>query len=135
MALNPMSFPPKTVCSSSATTRRSRSPPIASHREFADRKGTRWFDGDTAVSDGWASDFRLAEIQMLGAIQPLADWPQQNNNLYKVVTLQQVTDLAKAQSIAKRRTISVDPETKNPIFHRDFGVRSKESISLCMRQP
>jgi len=101
---------------------------IASHPEFADRKVTRSLDGDTAVSDWWASDFTLAEIKTLGAIQPLAERPQQYNSLYKVVTLQDVIDLAKAQSIAKGRSIAVYPETKNPTFHRDLGVPLEDKL-------
>jgi len=101
---------------------------IASHPEFAGRKVTRSLDGDTAVSDWWASDFTLAEIKTLGAIQPLAERPQQYNGLYKVVTLQEVIDLAKAQSIAKGRAIGVYPETKNPTFHRDLGVPLEDKL-------
>ena len=101
---------------------------IASHPEFADRKVTRSLDGDTAVSDWWASDFTLAEIKTLGAIQPLTERPQQFNGLYKVVTLQEVIDLAKAQSIAKGRMIGVYPETKNPTFHRDLGVPLEDKL-------
>ena len=54
---------------------------IASHPEFAARKTTRSLDGDVAVSDWWASDFTLAEIKTLRAIQPLAERPQQFNGL------------------------------------------------------
>jgi glycerophosphoryl diester phosphodiesterase len=101
---------------------------IANHAEFANRKTTKSLDGDTAVSDWWASDFTLAEIKTLGAIQPLAERPQQFNGLYKVVTLQEVIDLAKAQSTAKGRTIGVYPETKNPTFHRDLGVPLEDKL-------
>ena len=101
---------------------------IASHPEFALRKVTRSLDGDTATSDWWASDFTLAEIKTLRAIQPLAERPQQYNGLYQVVTLQEVVDLAKAQSLAKGRTIAVYPETKNPTFHRDLGVPLEDKL-------
>ena len=101
---------------------------IASHPEFALRKVTRSLDGDTATSDWWASDFTLAEIKTLRAIQPLAERPQQYNGLYQVVTLQEVVDLAKAQSLAKGRSIAVYPETKNPTFHRDLGVPLEDKL-------
>ena len=101
---------------------------IASHPEFAIRKTTRSLDGDTAVSDWWASDFTLAEIKTLGAIQPLGERPQQFNGLYKVVTLQEVIDLAKAQSMAKGRTIGVYRESKNPTFHRDLGLPLEDKL-------
>jgi glycerophosphoryl diester phosphodiesterase len=101
---------------------------IASHPEFATRKTTKSLDGDVAVSDWWASDFTLAEIKTLRAIQPLAERPQQYNGLYKVVTLQEVIDLAKAQGVAKGRTIGVYPETKNPTFHRDLGVPLEDKL-------
>ena len=106
---------------------------IASHPEFANRKVTRSLDGDTAVSDWWASDFTLAEIKTLGAIQPLTERPQQFNGLYKVVTLQEVIDLAKAQSIAKGRSIGVYPETKNPTFHRNLGVPLEDKLIATIK--
>ena len=105
---------------------------IASHPEFANRKVTRSLDGDTPVSDWWASDFTLAEIKTLGAIQVLAERPQQFNGLYKVVTLQEVIDLAKAQSIVKGRPIGVYPETKNPTFHRALGVPLEDKLILTI---
>jgi glycerophosphoryl diester phosphodiesterase len=101
---------------------------IAAHPEFANRKKTRSLDGDTPTSDWWASDFTLAEIKTLRAIQPASERAQQFNGLYQVATLQQVFDLAKAQSIAKGRTIAVYPETKNPTFHRDLGVPLEDKL-------
>ena len=106
---------------------------IASHPEFANRKVTRSLDGNTAITTWWASDFTLAEIKTLGAIQPLAERPQQFNGLYKVVTLQEVIDLAKSQSLAKGRTIGVYPETKNPTFHRDLGVPLEDKLVAMIK--
>ena len=105
---------------------------IANHPEFANRKVTRSLDGDTAASDWWASDFTLAEIKTLGAIQPSGERSAQFNGMFKVVTLQEVIDLAKAQSIVKGRPIGVYPETKNPTFHRNLGVPLEDKLILTI---
>lgn len=94
---------------------------VASHPEFAARKKTTQVDGETQT--GWfASDFTLAEIKSLGAIATDSERPQQYNGLYKIVTFQEIIDLAKAQSIATGRVIAIYPEIKNPTYHRDLGL-------------
>lgn len=95
---------------------------VAKRPEFASRKRVDWLvDGEKQT--GWfAHDFTLAEIKTLGGISTDAERPQQFNGLYKVVTFQEIVDLAKAQSAKLGRTIAVYPETKNPTYHRDLGL-------------
>ena len=95
---------------------------VASLPQFADRKRVDWsVDGEKQT--GWfAHDFTFAEIKQLGAISTDAERPQQFNGLYKVVSFQELIDLAKAQSTKIGRTIGVYPETKNPTYHRDLGL-------------
>jgi glycerophosphoryl diester phosphodiesterase len=93
---------------------------VASHPEFAARKKTMAVDGESQT--GWfASDFTLAEIKTLGGISTDAERPQQFNGLYKIVTFQELIDLAKARSTATR-TVAIYPETKNPSYHRALGL-------------
>jgi glycerophosphoryl diester phosphodiesterase len=101
---------------------------VASLPQFADRKRVDWpVDGEKQT--GWfAHDFTLAEIKQLGGISTDAERPQQYNGLYKVVTLQEVIDLAKAQSAKLGRTIAVYPETKNPTYHRDLGLPLEDKL-------
>ena len=101
---------------------------VASHPEFANRKRVDWLvDGEKQT--GWfAHDFTLAEIKTLGAISTDAERPQQYNGLYKVVTFQEIVDLAKAQSAKLGRAIAVYPETKNPTYHRDLGLPLEDKL-------
>jgi glycerophosphoryl diester phosphodiesterase len=101
---------------------------VASKPEFASRKKTTTVDGE--IQTGWfASDFTLAEIKTLGANMTTdATRPQQFNGLYKVVTFQEIVDLAIAKSREKGRTIAVYPETKNPSYHRDLGLPLEDNL-------
>lgn len=99
---------------------------VAKHPEFASRKKTTQVDGETQT--GWfASDFTLAEIQTLGGISTDAERPQQFNGTYKVVTFQQIIDLAKSRSTPSR-TVAVYPETKNPTYHRNLGLPLEDKL-------
>lgn len=100
---------------------------VAAHPEFADRKKTVQVDGETQT--GWfAADFTLAEIRTLGAIITDAERPKQFDGKVKVVTIQEVFDLAKAKSASTGRTIAVYPETKNPTYHRDLGLPLEDKL-------
>lgn len=106
---------------------------VASHPEFASRKRIDWpVDGEKQT--GWfAHDFTLAEIGTLGAISTDPERPQQFNGLYKVVTFQQIVDLAKAESARRGRTIAVYPETKNPTYHRDLGLPLEDKLIAIIK--
>ena len=101
---------------------------VASHPEFASRKRINWsVDGE--LQTGWfAHDFTMAEIKTLGALITDAERPQGNNGKFKVVTFQEIIDLAKAQSTKLGRTIAVYPETKNPSYHRDLGLPLEDKL-------
>jgi glycerophosphoryl diester phosphodiesterase len=100
---------------------------VSTKPEFASRKKTTTVDGETQT--GWfTSDFTLAEIKTLGANITDAARPQQFNGQYKVVTFQEIIDLAIAKSKEKGRTIAVYPETKNPTYHRDLGLPLEDKL-------
>ena len=66
------------------------------HPEFASRETTKNVDGIDET--GWfASDFTLAEIKTLRAVQPLADRPQGFNGEFEIPTFDEVIALAEAQ--------------------------------------
>ncbi|UOG75666.1 glycerophosphodiester phosphodiesterase [Hymenobacter tibetensis] len=94
---------------------------VAELPQFASRKTTKVLDG-VPVNDWFASDFTLAEIKTIKAKQPMADRPQQYNGLYNIPTFQEVINLAKAQTLAKRRIIGIYPETKHPTFHENLQL-------------
>ena len=90
--------------------------------KFADRFRTGVLV-DGVAEDGWfASDFTLAEIKTLRAVQPLAERPQQFNGKFQIPTLEEVIALAKRKSKEKGRTIGIYPETKHPTYHKSIGL-------------
>ena len=94
---------------------------VAQHPEFADRRRTAIIDG--AEYEGWfASDFTLAEIKTLRAVQTFPERPQRFNGRFKTPTLQEVIDLVKRESRKRDRRIGIYPETKHPTYHKDLGL-------------
>ena len=94
---------------------------VAQHPEFADRRRTAIIDG--AEYEGWfASDFTLAEIKTLRAVQTFPERPQRFNGRFKIPTLQEVIDLVKRESRKRDRRIGIYPETKHPTYHKDLGL-------------
>jgi glycerophosphoryl diester phosphodiesterase len=95
---------------------------VAEHPEFADRERTVSIDGGAPETGWFASDFTLAEIRTLRAVQPLDERPQQFDGRFKIPTLDEVIALAKRFSKRYGRTIGIYPETKHPTYHRELGL-------------
>ena len=94
---------------------------VKDHPEFASRKRKATVDG--AEEEGWfASDFTLAEIRTLRAVQAFGERPQQFNARFPIPTLEEVIALAKRASSHHGRTIGIYPETKHPTYHRRLGL-------------
>lgn len=93
---------------------------VASIAKFANRKRTSMIDG-VSYTDWFSVDFTLAEIKELRAIERVADRNQRFNGAFEIVTLQDVIDLAKKETIRTGRTISIYPETKHPTWHNLEG--------------
>jgi glycerophosphoryl diester phosphodiesterase len=106
---------------------------VASRAEFAGRKRENWpVDGE--MQSGWfAHDFTLAEIKTLGVIATDPERPQQYNGKFRIVTLQEVIDLAKAESKRLGRSIAIYPETKNPTYHRDLALPLEDKLISAIR--
>lgn len=95
---------------------------VKEHPEFADRERTVILDG-APVTGFFASDFTLAEIRTLRAVQPFANRPQRFNGRFRIPTFEQVIKLAKRYSARTGRRIGIYPETKHPTYHRKLGLR------------
>jgi glycerophosphoryl diester phosphodiesterase len=94
---------------------------VAQHPEFADRKRTATIDG--VPTEGWfVSDFTLAELRTLRAVQPLPERPQRFNGKFRIPTFEEVIALAKRYSKRYHRTIGIYPETKHPTYHKSIGL-------------
>jgi len=89
--------------------------------EFASRFRTATVDG-FAVEGWFASDFTLAEIKQLRAVQAFGERPQQFNGHFAIPTLEEIIALAKRKSRESGRSIGIYPETKHPTYHRSIGL-------------
>ncbi|MBN9467813.1 MAG: glycerophosphodiester phosphodiesterase [Bosea sp.] len=100
---------------------------VSTRPEFAARKTVKKVDG-VDTNDWFAGDFTLAELKTLRAKQAFADRDQSHNGKFEIPTLQQVIDLAKAESARTGRTIGIYPETKHPIFHVAIGLPLEDRL-------
>lgn len=89
---------------------------VASHPEFADRKTKRMVDG-VEYDDWFVSDFTLAEIKTLRAVQARAGRDTQYDGLFRIPTLEEVIALAKSKSRETGRGIGIYPEIKHSTYH------------------
>jgi glycerophosphoryl diester phosphodiesterase len=101
---------------------------VAARPEFAARRTTKSIDGRDVT--GWfTEDMTLAELRTLRAVERLPALRQEStlfDGRYLVPTLQEVLDLAKAQSKATKRRIGVAPETKHPTYFDSIGLSLEE---------
>lgn len=106
---------------------------VSTRAEFAGRKTKKMVDG--VEEEGWfASDFTLAEIKTLRAIQPMAERDQSYNGKYQIPTLQEVLDLAKSEGTKAGRTVGVYPETKHPTYHVNLGLKLEDRLLDVLAQ-
>jgi glycerophosphoryl diester phosphodiesterase len=95
--------------------------------KFPNRKRKAIVDG--VEEDGWfASDFTLAEIKTLRAIQPLAERDQKLNGLFEIPTFAEVLELVRRKSSEENRRIGVYPETKHPTYHKGLGLALEDRL-------
>jgi glycerophosphoryl diester phosphodiesterase len=106
---------------------------VAERPEFASRKRKLLVDG-VETEDWFASDFTIAEIRVLRARQQAKERDQSHNGKYMVPTLQDVIDLAKAESTRLGRTIGIYPETKHPTLHAALGLPLEGSLVAVLNQ-
>ena len=108
---------------------------VASRPEFASRRTFVSIDGGAPEEGFFASDFTLAEIKTLRAIQPIpADRPTQFDGKFRIPTLEEVIELVKRKSKEKGRTIGIYPETKHPTYHRALGLPLEERLAQILKK-
>jgi glycerophosphoryl diester phosphodiesterase len=94
---------------------------VSARPEFASRRRTAVVDG--VEEEGWfASDFTLAELKRLRAIQAFGDRPQQFDGDFTIPTLEEIIALARRKTRETGRVIGIYPETKHPTYHRALGL-------------
>ena len=108
---------------------------VAAHPEFAGRKTTKTIDG-VAVTGWFTEDFTLAELRTLRAKERLPQVRVTNtafDGQFPIPTLQEVIDLARAESRRLGRTIGVYPETKHPSYFQSIGLALEEPLVRTLR--
>lgn len=106
---------------------------VAQRPEFAARKTKKTVDG--VQEEGWfVSDFTLAELKTLRAIQPLAERDQAYNGKFQIPTFEEVLDLAKSESARLGRSIGVYPETKHPTYHVNLGLKLEDRLLAILEK-
>jgi glycerophosphoryl diester phosphodiesterase len=101
--------------------------------QFANRKKTVMVDGvpDTGF---FASDFTLAEIKTLRAIQPAGERDQSFNGKFQIPTFDEVIELAQRKGREEGRTIGVYPETKHPTYHQTLGLALEDRVLHALQR-
>ena len=100
---------------------------VALRPEFASKKTTKLLDG-IPTTGFFASDFTLAEIKRLRAMQPNAARSKAFDRQFEVPTLDEVIRLVQSESANRARTIGIYPETKHPTFHFVNGVPLEDRL-------
>ncbi len=101
--------------------------------QFANRRRKLMLDG-VEVDGFWASDFTLAEIKQLRAVQPLAERDPSFNGKYQIPTLVEIIDFVKRKSREEGRRIGIYPETKHPTFHQQLGLPLEDRLLAVLTQ-
>lgn len=101
--------------------------------QFASRKRTVEIDG-APVTGFFASDFTLAEIKQLRAVQPLAERGQAFDGKFQIPTLEESILLAKRKSAKKGRRIGIYVETKHPTYHQSIGLPLEDRLLDALRR-
>lgn len=101
--------------------------------QFASRKRSAVIDG--ATEEGFfASDFTLAEIKTIRAVQPLAVHDQRFNGQFEIPTFEEVIEFVKRKSREKGRTIGIYPETKHPTYHQKLGLALEDRLVDALKR-
>jgi glycerophosphoryl diester phosphodiesterase len=109
---------------------------VAGKIEFADRRATKTIDG-IAVTGWFTEDFTLAELRTLRAKERLPSVRVANTSFdgrLPIPTLQEVIDLARAESRRLGRTIGVYPETKHPTYFQSIGLALEPPLVRVLKQ-
>lgn len=101
--------------------------------QFASRKRKMVVDG--VEEEGFfASDFTLAEIRQLRAVQAAGERDQGFNGRFQIPTFDEVIELARRKSAEEGRTIGVYPETKHPTYHQRLNLALEDRLLAVLQR-
>jgi glycerophosphoryl diester phosphodiesterase len=104
--------------------------------KFPDRRTTKQMDG-ASVTGWFTEDFTLAELRTLRARERIPQLRPANtewDGCFAIPTLDEIIELAKAESARTGRTIGVYPETKHPTYFRGIGLPLEEPLVETLRR-
>ena len=109
---------------------------VADKPEFSRLQTTKQIDGKPIT--GWfVEDFTLAELKTLRARERIPAIRPANaalNDQFEVPTLQEVIELAKAQTLITGRTIGIYPETKHPSYFQSIGLPLEKPLLAILQK-
>jgi glycerophosphoryl diester phosphodiesterase len=100
---------------------------------FASRQRTLEIDG-APVTGFFASDFTLAELKQLRAVQPLAERSRAFDGKFQIPTLEESIRLVKRKSAETGRRIGLYAETKHPTYHQAIGLPLEDRLLDALRR-
>ncbi len=106
---------------------------VGSLPQFANRKRAATIDGASEIGF-FASDFTLAEIKTLRAIQPLSDRDQRFNGDFQIPTFDEIIAFVKRKTAEKGRPIGIYPETKHPTYHKSIGLPLEDRLLDALKR-
>ncbi|MFT3907299.1 MAG: glycerophosphodiester phosphodiesterase [Steroidobacteraceae bacterium] len=106
---------------------------VSRHPEFAARRRTVQIDG-VAEEGFFASDFTLAEIRTLRAVQAFADRDHSFDGRFRIATLDEILLFVKQQSQRTGRRIGFYVETKHPSYHQALGLPLEDKLLAALKQ-
>ena len=101
--------------------------------QFAGRKRRAVVDG-VSEEGFFVSDFTLAEIKQLRAVQAFAERDASYNGQFEVPTFDEVLALVRRKSAETGRRIGVYPETKHPTYHQQLGLPIEGRLVQALRR-
>jgi glycerophosphoryl diester phosphodiesterase len=101
--------------------------------QFANRRRLAVVDG-VSEEGFFASDFTLAEIKQLRAIQAFGERDQSFNGRYLIPTLDEIIDLVKRKSAEDHRVIGIYPETKHPTYHQRLNLALEDRLLAVLQR-
>ncbi len=101
--------------------------------QFASRKRRAVVDG-VSEEGFFVSDFTLAEIKQLRAVQAFAERDASYNGQFEIPTFDEILALVRRKSIETGRRIGVYPETKHPTYHRQLGLPIEGRLVEALRR-
>jgi glycerophosphoryl diester phosphodiesterase len=106
---------------------------VKSRPQFAARRSTKTVDGKS-VTGFFASDFTLAEIKQLRAVQANPARSREYDGKFEIPTFEEILELRERESAKRGRIIGIYPETKHPSFHLDLQLPLEERLLEALRR-